>query len=286
MEQLMSQVSRTMWELLEPIHAVTYFTPDAAAATEAAGYRGFWMAYFACRLAPLGAVGPEVGTAVCFGFAPGRVARALPDAWTFAGPEQALAARLDGATTALRNVLGEVGDLDELADLLWTASQYCDGEGRALAAANLALPRPTDPLGVIWQAATTLREHRGDGHNAALVAFAVTPVEAHWLKIAAQETAAAALQTSRNWPEPDWEQGRVDLQQRGWLDNAGELTDEGRLAHNDIEARTDVAASAPWRRLGEEQTARLMRLVTPLTNSVLNAVSFPFPNPIGLNRPQ
>ena len=78
-----------MWRLVEPIHAVTYFGPEALDALARAGYRGFWMGYFAGRLAPLGSVGPLVATAVCFGFAPSRVARALPDAWSFAPPDDA-----------------------------------------------------------------------------------------------------------------------------------------------------------------------------------------------------
>ena len=54
-----------MWGLIEPIHAVTYFGQEALESASQAGYRGFWMGYFACRLAPLGPVGPHVATAVC-----------------------------------------------------------------------------------------------------------------------------------------------------------------------------------------------------------------------------
>jgi hypothetical protein len=41
-----------MWGLIEPIHAVTYFGQEALESASQAGYRGFWMGYFACRLAP------------------------------------------------------------------------------------------------------------------------------------------------------------------------------------------------------------------------------------------
>ena len=40
-------VARSMWTLFEPVHAVTYFAPEARAATEDAGLRGFWRGYFA-----------------------------------------------------------------------------------------------------------------------------------------------------------------------------------------------------------------------------------------------
>ena len=48
-----------MWGLLEPIHVVTYFAPEARATADALGMRGFWMGYAAQRSAPLGAVGPR-----------------------------------------------------------------------------------------------------------------------------------------------------------------------------------------------------------------------------------
>ena len=50
---------RDFWRLLEPIHAVVYFSPEPLAALREAGYRGFWMGYFANRAAPLGPVGPR-----------------------------------------------------------------------------------------------------------------------------------------------------------------------------------------------------------------------------------
>src|SRR5438105_3508764 len=50
------------------------------------------------------------------------------------------------------------------ADLLWRAVGELDFPGRMLSAANAALPVPEDGLARLWQAATVLREHRGDGH--------------------------------------------------------------------------------------------------------------------------
>ena len=37
-----AQTARSMWILFEPIHAVTYFAPEARSAFEQAGLRGFW----------------------------------------------------------------------------------------------------------------------------------------------------------------------------------------------------------------------------------------------------
>ncbi len=272
-----------MWRLVEPIHAITYFAPEALDAFARAGYRGFWMGYFAGRLAPLGAVGPQVATAVCFGFAPSRVARALPDAWSFAPPDEALRTRLSGATATLRRVGGETAGLEAAAGLIWEAAAHAASPGRVLAAANQVLPRPDDPMGAVWQAATTLREHRGDGHNAALVAAGVTPVQAHWLKIAADESEDQALAVSRGWPEEAWRHGRHKLQVRGWLDPEGGLTSAGRTARQAIEDETDAAAASPWEHLGPSRTDTLADLLAPLTDAVRRSGILPFPNPIGLS---
>jgi hypothetical protein len=39
--------ARRLWRLLEPVHGVVYFAPDARARFDAVGLRGFWMGYFA-----------------------------------------------------------------------------------------------------------------------------------------------------------------------------------------------------------------------------------------------
>src|SRR5438067_13300048 len=100
-----ARIARLMWTLLEPVHAVTYFSGQAREAFEGSGLRGFWRGYFAGRAAPLGAVGPGVVTAAFFGFAPGMVRRARPAGWGLAPPPAGLAARAAGATAAPRGAL-------------------------------------------------------------------------------------------------------------------------------------------------------------------------------------
>jgi len=46
-----ASTARSMWTLFEPIHAVSYFAPEARSAYERAGLRGFWRGYFAGRAA-------------------------------------------------------------------------------------------------------------------------------------------------------------------------------------------------------------------------------------------
>jgi hypothetical protein len=281
--------SRLMWQLFEPVHDVTYFTPEARAAADAIGMRGFWMGYFAMRAAPLGPVGPDVVTAAFFGFHRSRVARALPDAWAIASPEQALRARLAGADAALRRLWGDEvlrsADLVRAADLAHAAAGAADVAGRVLAAANQALPAPEPPHLRLWQAATTLREHRGDGHVAALVSHGLSPVEAHLLKIAAGEADATVLRDGRHWDDDSWHVSAASLRARGWLDSTGALTAAGKRARDDIEATTDAAAETPWHALGAERTATLAQLLRPLAGAIMDSGALPVPNPIGMPWP-
>lgn len=278
-----------LWTRYEPIHAVTYFSPDAAEAAAKAGYRGFWMGYFAQRAAPLGAVGPAVVTACFYGFHPDRVARALPDAWSFAGPDRALSARLDGVDRTLQRVWGRdllsSDAVAEAADLLWTATQGADTAGRILGAANQALPRPDPDHLALWQATSTLREHRGDGHVAALVAHDVGPVEAMTLKIAAGAADGAGLRRARGWPDPAWTDAAAALTARGWLDGEGAVTAAGRRPMAEVERATEAAAASPWTALGPARTRRALELLDRLVAPILAADLIPALNPIGLPRP-
>src|SRR5208282_6645941 len=111
---------RAMWTLFEPIHAVTYFAPEARSAFEEAGLRGFWRGYFAGRAAPLGPAGAAVVTASFFNFAPAFVARAVPGVWELVTPDEALRIRVAGATEALNHLLtGQEADVAAAAGLLW-----------------------------------------------------------------------------------------------------------------------------------------------------------------------
>jgi hypothetical protein len=276
--------ARRMWSLYEPIHVVTYFTPEARSAFEAAGLRGFWRGYFAGRAAPLGPVDAPPVVASFFSFAPQMVARALPDVWTRISPEDALRVRRDGAVAALRSLLPEVGDatVEEAADLLEAAVAELDCAGRVLAAANAALPTPSDALSRVWNATTVLREHRGDGHIAALVAADVTGCEALVWR-SAYDLVRDHLQPNRGWTDEEWAAAHDRLIERGWLDRDGKPTQTGEAHHAAIEDATDRAALAPWRTLGAPGTARLVELMTPMAR-VLAAPLVDF-NPIGLPQP-
>jgi hypothetical protein len=279
-----AQTARSMWTLFEPIHALIYFTPEGRSAFEQAGLRGFWRGYFAGRAAPLGPVSAAVVTASFFGFAPGMVARAIPGVWELITPEEALRTRLAGATGALGRLLSEQ-DVARAADLLWRSADELDCAGRVLAAANAALPVPDDgsaALARLWQAATLLREHRGDGHFAALVAAGIDGCESIVLRCGL-DLRREDLQPIRGWTDEEWDDARSRLADRGWVGGDGALTAAGREAHAAVEDATDRAASRPWARLGPEASAELAEVLTPIARACASAL--PYPSPVGVPAP-
>ena len=284
-----AHAARSMWTLFEPVHAVIYFAPQGRTAFEQAGLRGFWRGYFAGRAAPLGPVGAAVVGASFFNFAPGMVARAIPGVWELISPEQALRVRAAGASHALGALLaGQEAAAEAAADLLWRAVGELDCAGRVLAAANVGLPAPWEgtegsgALGRLWQAATVLREHRGDGHWAALAAADIDGCEAVVLRCGL-DLRREDLQPIRGWTDEEWDAARDRLAGRGLMGPDGTLTSAGREAHAAVEAATDRAASRPWARLGAEATAELAALLLPLARACASVV--PYPSPMGVPEP-
>jgi hypothetical protein len=292
-----ARTARSMWTLFEPIHAVTYFAPEARAAFAEAGLRGFWRGYFAGRAAPLGPAGAPVVTASFFNFAPAFVARAIPAVWDLITPEDALRTRLAGADAALRGLLaGREAEAEVAADLLWQAIGELDFSGRVLAAANTALPVPDGASGRspefsgdgssararLWQAATLLREHRGDGHFAALAAADVDGCEAVVLRCC-MDLRREDMQPVRGWTDEQWDSALEGLADRGWVGADGQLTNAGQAAHDAVEDATDRAAARAWARLGADATAELADVLTPLAKACAAVV--PYPSPIGVPAP-
>ena len=286
-----ARTARAMWTLFEPIHAVTYFAPEARGAFEEAGLRGFWRGYFAGRAAPLGPASAAVVTASFFNFAPAFVARAIPAVWDLISPEDALRTRLAGADAALRGLLaGREAEAEVAAGLLWQAIGELDFSGRVLAAANAALPVPggesapgeSSGLARLWQAATVLREHRGDGHFAALAAAGIDGCEAVVLRCC-MDLRREDMQQVRGWSDEAWDDALAGLTDRGWVGADGRLTSAGQAAHDAVENATDRAAARPWARLGADATAELAGRLTPVAKACAAVV--PYPSPVGVPVP-
>lgn len=286
MENRGPAVARELWRLVEPIHAVTYFSPEPLAALKEAGYRGFWMGYFAGRAAPLGTASAELVFATFHNFAFEHVAKAIPDAWTFARPEVALTARQEGSAATLRRHLGDLADTAETrraAELAARAAAGAPMEGRPLYAANRSLPEPTDPLALLWHAATLLREHRGDGHLAALTAAGIGGREAHVFHALATGTPAKVYATARNLDRDEWTTITAGLRERGLVDDEGTLTEHGRTKKRVIEDITDELAWTAYDGLDDAEIEELLRLLRPITAAVVATGEIPSPSPTGLD---
>lgn len=157
--------------------------------------------------------------------------------------------------------------------------------GRPLGAANAGLPAPAEPHLALWQATTTLREHRGDGHTTALLEREVGGCAAHVLAVTAGRGSREWLMKARGWDDATWNSAAERLRERGWLDGE-QLSAEGRAMVDLIEADTDRLAAAPWRELGDEGCARLAELLVPLRFAVVDAGDWPAANPIGVPEPE
>lgn len=277
--------ARRMWQLTEPIHAVVYFSPAAHQTIQEAGLRGFWRGYFATRSAPLGRVPAEVVTATFYNFHPSMVARAIPAVWDLADPQAAWQARCAGANAALGPLFGpDMADqVRRAAELLRRATEACDPAGRALFAAHLHLEWPHPPLLALWHGATLLREYRGDGHNAALLACGIDGCEAHVLAHATGRILRSKTQPNRGWTDEDWIAAATRLAARGVLTSPdGDVTAKGVALADEIEDRTNQSSLAPWEHLGEEACVELDATMSALSSRVLATEWFPHQNPIGL----
>jgi hypothetical protein len=277
--------ARAWWRALEPVHAVIYFAPESGQALRATGLRGFWMGYFAARAAPVGAVGPSTVTATFFNFHPAMVERSIPDAWAFADPAAVLTARRSGAAAALRRLDPRVEDrVGRLVPVLDGVSRAADGAGRVLCSANQALDRPDDPVEALWQACTTLREHRGDGHVAALVSEGLDGCQALVLFALSEDLPVPMFLDSRGWSADEWESARTGLEGRGLVEG-DRITAAGADLRRSVEEVTDRLAAVPFEVLDPAEATGLHRQLSGLAVAVAASGDIPFPNPMGLPAP-
>ncbi|WP_199183963.1 hypothetical protein [Cryobacterium sp. Y57] len=273
---------RALWTLFEPIHAVTYFSPESREAFAEIGLTRYWDGYFAGRAAPLGAVIAAPVVAIFSGFAPFLVDRVLPAVWSTVTVGRVLDARSRGAAATLRNLVPDEGFVTEAADVLAQAAARVDTIGRPLAAANSALPVEADPYRRLWQAAATLREHRGDGHVMALVEDGIAGISTIVLR-SAVDLDAMSVRKSRGWTEEEWAIEVEKLVARGLLTGQGDISEHGKAAIERAEHITNRLAIGPWRGLNDDEIAGIARTLAPIARACQTV--FPFPNPIGMPQP-
>ena len=207
-------------------------------------------------------------------------------------PETLCRVRAIAAADALSEVCRTEARSDLVAalPLLRRAVAACGGDGRVMAGANRSLWPVIAPalgtagLGEAWQACTTLREHRGDGHTAALLARGVSGLDAHLLAAGTKAIPAEVLRDNRGWSEDDWERAVEALRVRGLLHGDGRATDTGRTVHGAVEDLTDRLAEPAYAALSDGARADLHGALSASAADIAASGLLPFPNPMGLPR--
>jgi hypothetical protein len=231
-------------------------------------------------------------TAAFYNFAPGMVARAVPACWDEVAPEWLCVVRARAASAALGDTCGTGSRTALVAalPLLRRALSGWDGAGRLLAGANrtvwpaIASDLGGDGVAEAWQACTALREHRGDGHVAALVTHGLGGLQAHLLAAGTKGIPAEVLRDNRGWREDEWEGATADLAARGLLHGDGRATDTGRTLHASVEELTDRLAEPAYAGLSDAALADLYGSLRACALEVQASGVLPFPNPMGLPR--
>ena len=220
------------------------------------------------------------------------VARAVPACWEIVTPETLCRVR----AIAAADTLGEVCDVRSRSALLTAlpllrkAVAGCNSEGRIMAGANRSLwPRiatalGTGGLGEAWQGCTTLREHRGDGHVAALVVHGVGGLDAHVLAAGTKAVPVELLRDNRGWSDEEWDEATAELARRGLVHADGRATDAGRTLHGEVEELTDELAEPATAALSDQALEELYGVLAACAAQVAASGLVPFPNPMGLPR--
>jgi hypothetical protein len=219
-------------------------------------------------------------TAAFYNYKHELVAEHVPAVWRTATPEQVLAARARAVDSTLRRLLGEQAvasdEMAEAARLALRATEACSRAARPLYSAHADLPVPQEPHLAFWHAATLLREHRGDGHLAALMSAGLDGLEALVTHTATGRGMTPSwVFTTRGWTRQEWDAAVGRLRARGLLDADGELTEQGAALRDGIEAETDRLDRAPYEHLGPEDVRRLTELAIGFARTATAAGAYP-----------
>ena len=283
-----SSLARSAHNATNSLHSLIYFAPEAERELTRVGLRAGQMCYFAGRAAPMGAVGSGVVAATFYNFNPDLVGRHIPAAWELASPDVVVGARFAAADAALTRLLGPdvtgSADMTALAEALRDAVSACEPEGRPLYAGHADLDWPDAPHLVMWHAVSLLREHRGDGHFAALAAADIDGCEAVVLRCAKDtDLSRDLMQPVRGWTDEQWDAAAARLAERGLTGEDGTMTAAGRAVHDAVEAATDQAAARPWDRIGPAALAEVADVLLPLAQAC--AAALPQVIPVGRLQP-
>lgn len=273
-----SSPGRRLRDAIEPLATICFWSEPVYDAYAALGL-DFLQGYVYGRGCPLGDASPSVVAAAFGVFEPGLVADLFASGRAVCSVEDVRAAKEHGAVAALTTVLGSPDSIDGLADVVAVLRRACDAAdptGRALHAGLAGLDWPSDLLGQLWHACSILREHRGDGHLAALVAAGLDGVQANELTELWVGWDPLSYTGSRAWAPERMAAGTSELEGRGWVRD-GALTDEGLRVRRELEEATDRAAAAAVDAIADDLD-RVLPLLERWSSQVVEHGWFP-PDP-------
>jgi hypothetical protein len=265
------RISRRLRDLAEPIAAHVYFAPEAMENYEKLGL-DYLSGYFCSRSASMGRLRGETVAAIFGVFNPKIVVRSVEAGWENTDPDAVLAARLDGATRALRRMLGEP-DTARAVEILRPVMESQPHAGRPIFSGLRSLPFPDEESAQLWRVCDYVREHRGDGHNAAWTAAACDPVEITLLTELAWKIPLRSYAPTRGWSDERLGEAVARLEAKGYV-RGDAFTDEGRHYRRRIESMTDDAEAGVVEALGPHAD-ELFELLEPLAKGVLEAGGYP-----------
>ncbi|WP_148612913.1 SCO6745 family protein [Nocardioides rubriscoriae] len=253
-----SSPARRLRDAIEPIATVCFWSEPAYDAYAALGL-DFLQGYVYGRGCVLGDAEPSVVAAAFGVFEPGLVAGLFVAGRAVCDIADVRAAKERGTIAALEECLGRPDDLAEVVAVLRRATDAADPTGRALHAGLTALPWPEDLLGQLWHACSILREHRGDGHLAVLVAAGIDGVQANQLTELWVGWDPLAYTGSRAWSPDAMSAATGALEERGWVAD-GRLTETGTQVRRDLESATDRSAQGAVDAIGADLDGVVERL--------------------------
>jgi hypothetical protein len=262
-DQQVSDVSRRLRDLLEPIAAQVYFAPEAHAAYEALGFGpspgthdGVALpdgpAYFTSRGSCLGQVSGQVVAAAFAVFNPAVVAPAVDFGWSLTDAATIATARTTGAAGQLARIIGDqLEGLDRVRELLGRAVEPLAVAGRPLFAGLVGLGLPGEPLADGWRLADQLREYRGDSHTAAWISAGLDAVEIGLLTELWWGLPMRTYVRTRAWSVTALDEAEARLAERG-LVAGGAFTAAGSALRSQVEEATDRQMRPAVEALGDD----------------------------------
>ena len=263
--------ARRLRDALEPIATQGWWSRSVADEMGALSLN-FLGAYVWGRAASLGT--PSASTVVsAFGaFEPNFLSSIYLATRDQVARDTILDARASGASQAM-SLVCSLEEASAIVEPLRRSMESADGCARPLFSGLRELEMPQSPQGQLWRLAEMFREHRGDGHLAAVIAHGFTALEMNiitelWLGYDLGEYSA-----TRGFPQEAIETTMSSLQERGITDDKG-LTAFGYNVRSQIEHDTDRAQDAIIAAL-RASLDNIINTANDISSRIINYPSFP-----------